>query len=91
MLLDGSSIRKDNPGMAKPPRPEPVCEVIANDAARATIDESPATGRDPAAVALGRKGGLKGGAARAMTLNAQQRWEITKKAAGSRWAKNKND
>ena len=43
-------------------------------------------GKDPAAVALGRKGGLKGGKARAEALTAKQRSAIAKKAAKSRWA-----
>jgi hypothetical protein len=42
--------------------------------------------RDPAAVALGRKGGLKGGKARAAKLTPEQRREIAKKAAAARWA-----
>jgi len=37
--------------------------------------------------ALGRKGGLKGGKARAEKLNPKQRSEIAKKAAQARWAK----
>lgn len=44
-------------------------------------------GKDPAAVALGRKGGLKGGKARAKKLTAKARSEIAKKAAAARWAK----
>jgi len=43
------------------------------------------TGKDPAAVALGRKGGLKGGAARAKSLSAKKRSQIAKKAAKARW------
>lgn len=43
-------------------------------------------GKDPAAVALGRKGGLKGGRARAAKLTAEQRSEIARKAARARWA-----
>jgi hypothetical protein len=43
------------------------------------------TGKDPAAVALGRKGGLKGGAARAKALSAKKRKEIAKNAAKARW------
>lgn len=38
-------------------------------------------GKDPAAVALGRKGGLKGGAARPRKLTAEHRSEIAMKAA----------
>ena len=44
-------------------------------------------GKDPAAVSLGRRGGLKGGKARAKTLTAQRRSEIAKIAARSRWKK----
>ena len=48
--------------------------------------------KDPNAVALGRKGGLKGGKARAESLSAEQRSEIAKKAAETRWKnKDKND
>jgi hypothetical protein len=42
-------------------------------------------GKNPAAVLLGRLGGLKGGKARAARLSAEQRSEIAKKAAGVRW------
>ncbi len=41
--------------------------------------------KDPAAVALGRKGGLKGGKARAAKLTQEQRTEIARKAAMARW------
>lgn len=40
-----------------------------------------------AAQALGRKGGLKGGKARAKALTSKQRKEIAKKAAAARWSK----
>jgi hypothetical protein len=43
--------------------------------------------KNPAAVALGRLGGLKGGKARAEKLTPGQRKEIAKKAALARWAK----
>ena len=43
--------------------------------------------KNPAAVALGRLGGLKGGSARAKSLTPEQRREIAKKAAAKRWAK----
>lgn len=42
-------------------------------------------GKDPAAVALGRKGGLKGGKARAEGMSPERRVEIAKKAAKARW------
>ncbi|HMC87003.1 MAG TPA: hypothetical protein VKI61_15860 [Chitinophagaceae bacterium] len=39
-----------------------------------------------AAAILGRKGGLKGGKARAESLTAKKRTEIAKKAAAARWS-----
>lgn len=41
--------------------------------------------KNPAAVALGRKGGLKGGRARADALTPEERSEIAKRAAAARW------
>ena len=48
-------------------------------------DEPVDDGKDPAAVALGRKGGLKGGRARADKLTPEQRSEIARTAAAVRW------
>ena len=42
-------------------------------------------GKDPAAVALGRKGGLKGGKARAASLTKKRLSEIARNAAKKRW------
>ncbi|MEE8074200.1 MAG: hypothetical protein V3T60_01090 [Candidatus Binatia bacterium] len=47
----------------------------------------PTEGKNPAAVTLGRLGGLKGGRARADKLSARKRREIAKKAAKARWTK----
>lgn len=44
--------------------------------------------KNPAAVALGRLGGLKGGKARAEILSQKQRSQIAKKAARARWSTN---
>lgn len=46
-------------------------------------------GKDPAAVSLGRRGGLKGGPARASKLTKKRRTEIAQKAAKTRWKKHK--
>ncbi len=46
--------------------------------------KAPAT-KNPAAVILGRLGGLKGGKARMENLSAKRRAEIAKKAAMARW------
>jgi hypothetical protein len=43
--------------------------------------------KDPAAVALGRKGGLKGGKARMASLTPEQRKASAVKAAHARWSK----
>jgi hypothetical protein len=45
--------------------------------------------KNAAAVALGRLGGLKGGAARAANLSMEERKAIAQKAARTRWAKEK--
>ena len=45
--------------------------------------------KNPAAVALGRKGGKKGGLARAAKLTPEQRSESARKAVQARWAKAK--
>jgi hypothetical protein len=47
----------------------------------------PGARKNPAAVALGKLGGAKGGAARAKALPKAQRVAIAKKAATARWAK----
>jgi hypothetical protein len=46
----------------------------------------PAPEKNPAAVALGRMGGLKGGKARAESMTAERRKEIAQRAAKQRWA-----
>lgn len=51
----------------------------------------PNEGKNPAAVALGRLGGQKGGAARARALTQEQRKQIAKKAALARWKSPKGD
>jgi hypothetical protein len=69
-----------------------------NELARQLVDEGtgaepkydPYQGKDPAAVALGRKGGLKGGKARAAKLTPEERSEAAKKAARARWGTSPN-
>jgi hypothetical protein len=53
--------------------------------------EPPKKKKNPAAVELGRLGGLKGGKARAKALSAKKRKEIAQKAAQARWRKKKPD
>jgi len=47
--------------------------------------ERPDSGKNPAAVALGRLGGLKGGKARAAALSKKRRIQIARQAASKRW------
>jgi hypothetical protein len=47
----------------------------------------PDAGKNPAAVALGKLGGAKGGRARADKLSAAKRKQIARKAAQARWNK----
>ena len=62
-----------------------ITDIATGEVTEETKDED--TGKDPAAVALGRKGGLKGGVARAAKLTPEQRKDIAKKAAAKRWEK----
>jgi hypothetical protein len=52
-----------------------------------TKDDKTPPIKNPSAVALGRLGGLKGGRARAKKLTKEQRSEIARKAAKTRWKK----
>lgn len=75
----------------KPKRPRDTNQLAKFIVGLATGEESepqaPPSTKDPAAVAMGRKGGLKGGKARAQSLTPTKRAEIAKKAAISRWKK----
>jgi hypothetical protein len=57
--------------------------MIARIATGEIDDVEPDDGKDPAAKALGKKGG----AARAKSLSPERREEIAKKAAEKRWGK----
>jgi hypothetical protein len=67
-------------------KPRDVNALAAQIVAEAT-GEPMDDGKNPAAVALGRLGGQKGGKARAAKLSAERRREIAKKAAAARWSK----
>ena len=57
----------------------------------AQSEGSPSSGKNPAAVALGRLGGQKGGIARAAKLPPKRRKEIAKAAAAARWEKSSQE
>lgn len=61
--------------------------IVQQSTGQAAPVSPPAPAKNPAAVALGRLGGLKGGKARAAALTAKKRKEIAQKAAKSRWSK----
>jgi len=72
--------------MAKQKRPKDtnqLAKLIADLSTGETTEPIPT--KNPAAVALGRLGGLKGGKARANKLTAEKRKEIAHKAASKRW------
>ena len=84
-------------GMAKK-KPESDVNVTAFEILNAVTGEQPchaspkpskkkalSPAKNPAAVALGRLGGLKGGKARAEKLSDKRRSEIARKAAKARW------
>ena len=55
------------------------------DKAASTAKQANAPEKNPAAVALGKLGGKKGGPARAASLSAERRSEIARRAAEARW------
>lgn len=69
-------------------KPDNVNRLAKSIVEQATTEDTPNTeGKNPAAVALGRLGGLKGSPARAAALAPEKRSEIAKKAAKKRWEK----
>jgi hypothetical protein len=57
------------------------------DIATGQVEDRVEDGKNPAAVELGRRGGQRGGAARAAKLTADERSEAAQKAVRARWAK----
>ena len=80
------------PNRSSKKRPRDLNQLAASIVGAATADEpqaeeSAAPAKDPAAVSLGRRGGLKGGKARAEKLTPEQRREIARRAAAKRWGR----
>jgi hypothetical protein len=73
----------------KRPRDSNQLAKMIVDIATGDADDAPQedAGKDPAAVALGRKGGLKGGKARAESMTPEERSAAAKRAAEARWRK----
>jgi hypothetical protein len=72
---------------SKPKRDEDTNETAFRVMREATTGTP--TDKNPAAVALGRLGGLKGGKARAANLTAAERKKIAQKAARARWGRSR--
>lgn len=79
-----------------PKRPRDLNQLAASIVREATGQEDRRSGialdsakKNPAAVALGRLGGKKGGKARAAQMSAEERKELAQRAARARWSKEK--
>lgn len=64
----------------KPPSDENVL-------AASIVEQATLEGKDPLAVELGRRGGKKGGKARAAKMTPEERSEAARRAARARWAR----
>jgi hypothetical protein len=89
VVPDAEPAKKPAPNKAKPLRPVKKQDVEdieqADSEGMAQPQGLPPLKKNPAAVALGRLGGLKGGKARAAKLSKAKRSAIAKKAAKARW------
>lgn len=74
----------------RPRDPNQLAKLILDIATGEEVDQNPDEGKDPAAVARGKKcgqeGGQEGGKARAESLTEEERSDIARKAANARWA-----
>lgn len=64
-----------------------LASFIVNQSTSEESEKEEQPTKNPAAVALGKLGGKKGGKARAEKLTPEQRKEIARKAAKERWKK----
>lgn len=70
--------------LPRPRDPAQLAKLIV-DIATGEIEDRVDDGKDAAAVELGRRGGLKGGKARAKNLSALERRDAARHAAEARW------
>jgi hypothetical protein len=73
----------------KRPRDPLQLAKLIGDIATGQTEDAEHNAKNPAAVSLGRLGGLKGGKARAAKLSPEKRTEIARKAASARYGKHK--
>lgn len=69
----------------RPRDPNQLGKLVVDLATGEAIEPDPHAGKNPAAVELGRKGGLKGGKARAASMTPRQRSDAARRAAKQRW------
>ncbi|MFI4990896.1 MAG: histone H1 [Solirubrobacterales bacterium] len=70
----------------RPRDPNQLAKLVVDIATGEADDTAPESEKNPAAVELGRKGGLKGGKARASKMTPEQRSESARSAARARWS-----
>ncbi len=70
-----------------PRDPNQLAKAVVDFATRQREVDPPAPVKDPAAVELGRKGGMIGGKRRAAAMTPEERRDSARKAALARWAK----
>lgn len=70
----------------RPTDPNELAKQLVDEATGHAPPFDPDAGKNPAAVELGRRGGLKGGKARAAKMTPEQRSEAARRAAAVRWA-----
>jgi hypothetical protein len=78
-----SSKQTDDPNVTAFRGMQSLLEILDPEAVEANKPKE----KNPAAVALGKLGGAKGGKARAAKLSKKKRSEIAKKAAAARWSR----
>ena len=69
-----------------PGDPNQLAKAVVDFATGQREPDPPAREKDPAAVELGRRGGLKGGHARAERMSPEERAESARRAAQARWS-----
>jgi hypothetical protein len=72
--------------LPRPRDPAQLAKLIV-DIATGEVEDRIDDGKNPAAVARGHAGGIKGGEARAKSLSADERQKIAERAAQKRWKK----
>jgi hypothetical protein len=71
----------------RPRDPNQIAKLTVDLATGEMPESDPMAGKNPAAVELGRRGGLRGGKARAAKMTPEERSAFARKAARARWAR----